>query len=107
MYNHPNIVRLLEVAVSSKESGVFLVFEYAHFDLAALLDKQYAKIGKSPFTIANVKRLSKQLISAVKFLHERNVIHRDLKLSNLLYQQDVGKDGWITLTSEHSSSDTS
>lgn len=89
-YKHPNIVRLLEVAVSSKESGVFLVFEFAHFDLAALLDRQYSKLGRSVFTVANVKRLSKQLISAVKFLHGRNIVHRDLKLSNLLYQQDLG-----------------
>jgi len=89
-FRHPNIVQLLDVAVSSKESGVFLVFEYAHFDLATLIDQQYAKIGKSPFTVANVKRLSSQLISAVNFLHERNIIHRDLKLSNLLYQQDCG-----------------
>jgi serine/threonine protein kinase len=89
-YNHPNIVKLLQVAVSSKESGVFLVFEYAHYDLAALIDKEYGKLKRSPFTVQNVKQLSKQLISAVQFLHERNIIHRDLKLSNLLYQQNLG-----------------
>ena len=84
---HENIVQLKEVAVSSKQSGVFLVFDYAHFDLANLVDEHYERYKKSPFTIPETKTLSKQLLSAIEHLHGRCILHRDLKLSNLLYNK--------------------
>jgi serine/threonine protein kinase len=83
--SHSNIVQLLEVAVSSSRSGVFLVFEYCPYDLAEIIDKQYALRKKSPFSESQVKRLLKQLLSALDFLHSRKILHRDLKLSNMLY----------------------
>jgi len=87
---HENIVALKEVAVGSKRSSVFLVFEYVHFDLAQLIDRHYAKYSRSPFTIPQTKCLANQLLSALEYLHERCIIHRDLKLSNLLYDKDKG-----------------
>jgi len=84
-HEHPGIVRLLEVAVSSSRSGVFLVFELSQHDLANLVDTHYAARGRSPFRVAQVKQLARQLLSAVAFLHSRHLIHRDIKLSNLLY----------------------
>jgi serine/threonine protein kinase len=87
---HENIVALKEVAVGSKRSSVFLVFEYVHFDLAKLIDGHYEKYSRSPFTIPEIKCLASQLLSALEYLHERCIIHRDLKLSNLLYDKDKG-----------------
>jgi serine/threonine protein kinase len=87
---HENIVQLKEVAVSSNQSGVFLVFEYAHFDLANLVDEYYVKYAKGPFTVPETKRLAKQLLSAIEYLHDKCIIHRDLKLSNLLYDKERG-----------------
>lgn len=87
---HENIVRLKEVAVSSRQSGVFLVFEFSHFDLANLVDEYYDKHGKGPFTVPETKCLALQLLCAIKYLHDRCIIHRDLKLSNILYDKDKG-----------------
>ncbi|GAX14881.1 cyclin-dependent kinase 10 [Fistulifera solaris] len=83
---HPNIVGLHQVAVS-ESGGVFLVFEHCDKDLAAILDDYYAKHKSSPFPEASVKRLFLQLLSALEYLHDHHLIHRDLKLSNLLYKE--------------------
>ncbi|KAL3806310.1 hypothetical protein ACHAXA_007937 [Cyclostephanos tholiformis] len=66
-------------------SGVFLVFEYAQHDLATLVDDHHAKHGRSPFKPSEVKRLTLQLLDALHFLRSMHILHRDLKLSNLLY----------------------
>jgi len=79
------IIGLKDVTVSSSRSGVFLVFEYAQHDLAALVDNHYTQHKCSPFSQSEVKRLMLQLLEALQFLHSRYVLHRDLKLSNLLY----------------------
>jgi len=83
--HHPGIVTLIDVVVSASRSGVFLVFEYCEHDLGQLVDSHFAMHGRSPFRESQVKQLGLQLLSALSFLHSRNVVHRDLKLSNLLY----------------------
>eukprot|EP00551_Chaetoceros_affinis_P008945 CAMPEP_0203670470 /NCGR_PEP_ID=MMETSP0090-20130426/6533_1 /ASSEMBLY_ACC=CAM_ASM_001088 /TAXON_ID=426623 /ORGANISM="Chaetoceros affinis, Strain CCMP159" /LENGTH=428 /DNA_ID=CAMNT_0050535335 /DNA_START=18 /DNA_END=1301 /DNA_ORIENTATION=+ len=90
IHGHPNIIQLKEVTVSSKQSGVFLVFEYAHFDLAHLIDEHYSNHKRSPFTVPETKCLAEQLLCAIEYLHGRCIIHRDLKLSNLLYNKERG-----------------
>ena len=66
-------------------NGTFLVFEYMEHDLADLIDAHYTLHHKSPFRECEVKRLALQLLSALSFLHSRYIMHRDIKLSNLLY----------------------
>jgi serine/threonine protein kinase len=84
---HPHIVSLLQVSVSSS-NGVFLVFEYCTHDLAQLIDAYYPKHRKSPFQQSHVKTLLRQLLSALEFVHLHYLLHRDVKLSNLLYTSD-------------------
>ncbi|ETV78908.1 CMGC/CDK protein kinase, variant 1, partial [Aphanomyces astaci] len=75
-----NCVQLKDVVVGRKRSGVFLVFEYCEHDLSALLSNVHR-----PFTESEVKRVLMELLRAVEYLHAINIIHRDLKLSNILY----------------------
>jgi len=82
---HPNVVKLVEVVTSRPQEGnafkgsVFLVLEYVDHDLAGLLDRP----GLS-FAPQQVKCLAQQLLSALAYCHERGVLHRDLKASNVL-----------------------
>lgn len=60
---------------------LFVVFEYCEHDLATIVKKI-----KNPFTESEIKTLIHQLLSAVQYLHKtKRIIHRDIKLSNLLY----------------------
>jgi len=53
--------------------------EYCEQDLASLLDNMM-----KPFSEAQVKCITLQLLKGLKFLHESFIVHRDLKVSNLL-----------------------
>jgi serine/threonine protein kinase len=41
--------------------------------------KQLIK-SRSPMSIVDIKAISKKLLNGLKFLHENNIIHRDLKV---------------------------
>lgn len=77
---HSNVINLIDIAVGEKRDAVFLLLEYCDNDLASVV-----KHVPQPFQEAEVKTLLIQLLSAVEFLHKNWVIHRDIKLSNLLY----------------------
>ena len=78
--HHPNIVQLIDVVVGNNRDAVFLVFEYCEHDLSALI-----KATKQPFKDSETKCLVYQLLSAVEYIHKNWIVHRDIKLSNLLY----------------------
>ena len=73
-----------------------MVMEYCEQDIDYLLKNQ-----NRPWSLSEVKCLMRQLLKAVDYLHERWMIHRDLKTSNLLYtnkgQLKVGDFGLVRL----------
>ena len=79
--DHPNILKLFDVRHDNK--GIHLVLEYV---VGSSLEN-YLKI-KSP-NQAEIVKIFKQILSAVNYCHSIGVIHRDLKLSNILI--DSGK----------------
>ncbi|EPY51494.1 CMGC/CDK/CRK7 protein kinase Lsk1 [Schizosaccharomyces cryophilus OY26] len=74
---HKNIVKLLEILV--EKNSVNMVFEYMDHDLTGVLLN-----SQLHFTPGNIKHLSKQLFEALDYLHHLGVIHRDIKGSNIL-----------------------
>ncbi|CAO2829427.1 unnamed protein product [Amaranthus hypochondriacus] len=77
--HHPSIVDVKEVVVGSNLDSIFMVMEYMEHDLKALMETM-----KQPFSQSEVKCLMLQLLDGVKCLHDNWVLHRDLKTSNLL-----------------------
>ncbi|KAK4486170.1 hypothetical protein RD792_008839 [Penstemon davidsonii] len=77
--NHPNVIKLEGLVISRMSSSLYLVFEYMDHDLAGLAAFQAAK-----FTEPQVKCFMKQLLLGLEHCHNNGVLHRDIKCSNLL-----------------------
>ena len=80
---HENIVKVKEVAYGSSLEKIYVVMEYIDHEIKDILEYNTTR---QQFTHANLKSLFYQLLNGVAFLHQNFIIHRDLKTSNLLYQ---------------------
>ncbi|EKF29495.1 cell division protein kinase 2, putative [Trypanosoma cruzi marinkellei] len=78
---HPNIVKLLDVCHS--ESRLTLVFEYMELDLKKYMDQEEGNLDS-----ATIQDFMRDLLNGVRFCHDRNVLHRDLKPPNLLISRE-------------------
>ncbi|KAG4208364.1 hypothetical protein ERO13_A03G128001v2 [Gossypium hirsutum] len=65
-FHHPSIVDVKEVVVGSNLDSIFMVMEYMEHDLKGLMETMTT------------------LLEGVTYLHDNWVLHRDLKTSNLL-----------------------
>jgi eukaryotic-like serine/threonine-protein kinase len=82
---HPNIVRVL---TPESKSRLYLVMEFAEGrSLRAILQKE-KKLG-----VAMALDLTRQIASALVYMHSRGIVHRDLKPDNVL----IGEDGKVKL----------
>lgn len=82
LLNHPSIVKLYEVIETEKT--LYLVMEYIS---GGEVFEFLVKNGRMKENVARQK--FRQIVSAVQYLHSKNIIHRDLKAENLLLDSDL------------------
>ncbi|XP_031249760.1 probable serine/threonine-protein kinase At1g54610 [Pistacia vera] len=77
--DHMNVIKLEGLVTSRMSCSLYLVFEYMEHDLAGLASHPGVKFSES-----QVKCYMQQLLHGLDHCHSRGVLHRDIKGSNLL-----------------------
>ncbi|KAK1395604.1 putative serine/threonine-protein kinase [Heracleum sosnowskyi] len=77
--HHPNIIKLEGLVASEMSCSLYLVLEYMEHDLAGLASHPGLK-----FTEPQIKCYMKQLFCGLDYCHRQGILHRDIKGSNLL-----------------------
>ncbi len=75
---HPNIIKIY--CFYTYENYLYNVMEYAKGgELTQLIN------AKDPIPEPQIKNIFKQIYNAVQYIHNKNVIHRDLKINNIVF----------------------
>jgi len=89
--DHPNVVRFIEA--QEDKNFLYLVFEFMEGgELLDLVDS----LGK--FTEVQSRKIISGLADAVVHCHKQGVVHRDIKLENLLFTSRDEADRKVKLT---------
>lgn len=86
LMRHVNVTELVDICVSmGKEGGekdkaqFFLVFAFCDHDLSGILSKKELKIEG-----VVAKTMLKHMFEGLNYIHQCNVLHRDMKTANIL-----------------------
>lgn len=77
--NAPFIIQLYDSFEDFPSRRVYLILEYCN--QGSLADKRFSQISE-------VYRIFQQILQAMKTLRAQNIIHRDIKLANILLKND-------------------
>lgn len=91
---HPNIVTIHDVGAQPVDNSFgqsihYIVMEY----LDGVTLDQWLQGGGHTAALVHVERIVRQVADALQFAHDKGVIHRDVKPSNIM----VGPTGHVTL----------
>ncbi|RQM10460.1 hypothetical protein KXD40_000873 [Peronospora effusa] len=87
--NHPNVLHVENVFEDAR--NYYMILEYcARRSLSAIVKTLPARQMEEKM----VKKIFRQVVTGVVYLHANDVIHRDLKLANLL----INKDGEVKIS---------
>ena len=88
--NHKNIIKLEDVKITKKH--YYLVMEYCNGGSLSDCLNKYQELYNKTFSEEIVQYLMRQIIQGLKYIHNKNIIHRDLKLDNILVNFDSDED---------------
>ncbi|KAG6390233.1 hypothetical protein SASPL_147965 [Salvia splendens] len=86
--DHPNVMRLEAIVISSVSGSLYLVFEYMKHELATLL-------------VFQIKFYMQQILRGLEHCHSQGILHRDIKGANILFESNgalkIGDFGLATI----------
>ena len=84
LLDHQNIVKLHELIDTPNQ--IYIVLEYVKGTSLQELAREKAK---SQFKLNETRRIFKQVAEALHYMHSKNIVHRDLKLDNILVEEET------------------
>ncbi|KAJ1968179.1 hypothetical protein IWQ62_001398 [Dispira parvispora] len=78
--NHPNIIRIMKRA--DTKNNTVLVMEYAQGGELLSYIRQHGRLREE-----EARRFFREVISAIDYCHQHGILHRDLKLENIMLDQ--------------------
>jgi len=88
--DHPNIVKFVDIKKTKRH--YYINMELCNGgELSTYLEKYMEKYGTA-FPEELVQHFMRQIIDAFKYIHGKKIIHRDVKLSNILLHFDNEED---------------
>ncbi|EMD33852.1 hypothetical protein CERSUDRAFT_56057 [Gelatoporia subvermispora B] len=82
--NHPHVVRLLEVVDDQLHERIYMVMEY----LGGGEIKWRNSRDEPTLRVDQTRRICRDVILGLEYLHHQGIIHRDIKPANLLWSSD-------------------
>lgn len=86
--DHPNIVSLIEYGETShpisKEATYYLIQEFIH---GSTLDKLLSQAENDRLPEPIIFEITAQILTALAYIHDEDVIHRDLTLKNVMVEK--------------------
>ena len=79
---HPNIIQILDY-LNNKTTN-YIVLEYCNGGNLRDYMRRYMNINRKPLNEFFIQKLLLQIAPALEYMHSKNVIHRDIRLENIL-----------------------
>ena len=80
--NHPNVMNLKDFKLCREDREIWILMDYIPLDLGKFLSQN--KTNKEVMNEKFFKNISYQILNGINYLHQNMIIHRDLKLENIL-----------------------
>lgn len=77
--HHPNIIKLRDIVFRDENGSTYLIFDYMNHDLQGLRINNEMNLCEE-----NIYFIIRQVLEGLCYCHKKHIIHRDLKLSNIL-----------------------
>ena len=83
--NHPNIVQVLDAGETTETDANGIKRTYAYLVMEYVDGLELSKlVARGPLKVPEAIRVTKELLSAVEFAHNKGIVHRDIKPDNIM-----------------------
>ncbi|MFA9276664.1 MAG: Stk1 family PASTA domain-containing Ser/Thr kinase [Rhodoluna sp.] len=83
--DHPNIVKVLDAGETTDTDSAGVKHTYAYLVMEYVDGLELSKlVARGPLKVPEAIRVTKELLSAVEFAHNKGIVHRDIKPDNIM-----------------------